>query len=155
VYPSGLRFTSSNQESAVFWRHGAQMVALNFQKFDLGMMQNEALFGGTGGMVLKPNYIHSPPPQPVYLTIDVTLLLRVRLTTKVIGASGLPCPEGLKDIRKLSPYVRVELRTEITEKKDTKSRKDVGANVVWNETLAFHRILDNLAFVRYLHVRLR
>jgi len=74
VYPFGLRFTSSNEEPAIFWRHGAQLVALNWQKFDLGMMQNEALFGGSGGMVLKPKYIHSPPPQPVYLTIDVSLL---------------------------------------------------------------------------------
>jgi Phosphatidylinositol-specific phospholipase C, Y domain len=75
VYPFGLRFTSSNEEPAVFWRHGAQLVALNWQKFDLGMMQNEALFGGSGGMVLKPKYIHSPPPQSIYLTVDVRLLL--------------------------------------------------------------------------------
>lgn len=74
VYPFGLRFTSSNEEPAIFWRHGAQLVALNWQKFDLGMMQNEALFGGSGGMVLKPKYIHSPPPPPVYLTVDVLLL---------------------------------------------------------------------------------
>ena len=71
VYPSGLRFSSSNQEPAVFWRNGAQFVALNWQKFDLGMMQNEALFNGTGGMILKPDYIHSGNPQGVYLTIDV------------------------------------------------------------------------------------
>jgi hypothetical protein len=71
VYPFGLRFTSSNEEPAVFWRHGAQLVALNWQKFDLGMMQNDALFVGSGGMVLKPKYIHSPPPQAVYLTVDV------------------------------------------------------------------------------------
>ena len=71
MYPHGLRFSSSNQEPAVFWRNGAQLVALNWQKFDLGMMQNEALFSGSGGMVLKPEYIHSGRPKNVYLTIDV------------------------------------------------------------------------------------
>ena len=71
VYPFGLRFSSTNQEPAVFWRNGAQLVALNWQKFDLGMMQNEALFNGSGGMILKPEYIHSGRPKGVYLTIDV------------------------------------------------------------------------------------
>jgi Phosphatidylinositol-specific phospholipase C, Y domain len=66
-----LRFSSSNQEPAGFWRNGAQMVALNWQKFDLGMMQNEALFNGSGGMILKPEYIHSGKPKGMYLTIDV------------------------------------------------------------------------------------
>jgi phosphatidylinositol phospholipase C, delta len=71
VYPFGLRVSSSNQEPAVFWRNGAQLVALNYQKFDLGMMQNEALFLGSQGMVLKPSYIHSGDPTALYLTIDV------------------------------------------------------------------------------------
>jgi hypothetical protein len=67
---------------------------------------------------------------------------------KVIGAAGLPCPEGLKDIVKLNPYVRVEVRTVDTMKKDTRTKKSAGANVVWNETMAFHQIIDNLAFIR-------
>lgn len=50
---------------------------------------------------------------------------------------------------KLSPYVKVELRSGETEKRETKRRKDTGADVIWNETLAFHRVWDNLAFVRY------
>jgi hypothetical protein len=62
---------------------------------------------------------------------------------------GLPCPERLKDIEKLGPYVKVELRTGETVKKQTKPKKNAGANVIWNQTLAFHRVVDNLAFVRY------
>jgi C2 domain len=68
---------------------------------------------------------------------------------KVIGAAGLPCPEGVKDIVKLHPYVRVEIRAVDTMKKDTKAKKSAGPNAVWNETMAFHRIIDNLAFIRY------
>lgn len=35
-------------------------------------------------------------------------------------------------------------------KKETKHLKNAGANVIWNETLAFNWVVDNLAFVRYL-----
>lgn len=73
VYPFGLRFSSSNEEPAVFWRHGAQLVALNWQKFDLGMQENEALFKHSGGMVLKPEYIDSGQPKAMYLTFEVSL----------------------------------------------------------------------------------
>ena len=71
VYPFGLRFGSSNQEPSIFWRTGAQLVALNWQKFDLGMQQNEALFRGSGGMVLKPEYVHKGNAPEVGITIQV------------------------------------------------------------------------------------
>lgn len=54
AYPSGLRIRSSNLDPAVFWRKGIQIVALNWQKWDQGMMLNEGMFAGTGGYVLKP-----------------------------------------------------------------------------------------------------
>lgn len=54
AYPSGLRIRSSNLDPAVFWRKGIQIVALNWQRWDQGMMLNEGMFAGTGGYVLKP-----------------------------------------------------------------------------------------------------
>lgn len=54
TYPSGLRVNSSNLDPAVYWRKGIQIVALNWQNWDEGMMLNEAMFAGTGGYVLKP-----------------------------------------------------------------------------------------------------
>lgn len=54
AYPSGFRIGSSNLEPARFWRKGVQIVALNWQKVDEGMMLNHAMFQGTGGYVLKP-----------------------------------------------------------------------------------------------------
>ncbi|KAK3333157.1 PLC-like phosphodiesterase [Cercophora scortea] len=54
AYPSGLRIRSSNLDPAVFWRKGIQIVALNWQNWDEGMMLNEGMFAGTGGYVLKP-----------------------------------------------------------------------------------------------------
>ena len=76
---------------------------------------------------------------------------RILWLIKIIGATGLPCPEGLKDISKLDPYVKVELRTGVTLKKETKPKKKAGANVIWNEALAFQRVEDNLTFVRYVY----
>ena len=54
AYPSGMRILSSNLDPAVFWRKGIQIVALNWQNWDEGMMLNEGMFAGTGGYVLKP-----------------------------------------------------------------------------------------------------
>jgi len=54
AYPSGLRISSSNLDPAAFWRKGIQIVALNWQSWDEGMMLNEGMFAGTGGLVLKP-----------------------------------------------------------------------------------------------------
>ena len=38
VFPRGTRISSSNVDPAFHWRQGAQMVALNWQKLDKGMM---------------------------------------------------------------------------------------------------------------------
>jgi len=64
AYPSGLRIRSSNLDPAVFWRKGIQIVALNWQRWDQGMMLNEGMFAGTGGYVLKPEGVYFPIPFP-------------------------------------------------------------------------------------------
>lgn len=58
TYPWGLRIGSSNLDPSVFWRKGIQVVALNWQRWDEGMMLNEGMFAGTGGYVLKPPGMH-------------------------------------------------------------------------------------------------
>ena len=56
VYPAGSRMDSSNLNPIIFWNHGFQIVALNFQSEDLAMSLNEAMFNDNGrcGYVLKP-----------------------------------------------------------------------------------------------------
>ena len=44
AYPSGLRIGSSNLDPARFWRKGVQIVALNWQNCDEGMMLNDGKF---------------------------------------------------------------------------------------------------------------
>jgi hypothetical protein len=75
----------------MFWRTGAQLVALNWQRFDLGMQQNEALFRGSGGMVLKPEYVHKGDAPELSLSIRVVSSPAVCSVT-VLYLSYRPCP---------------------------------------------------------------
>eukprot|EP01134_Creolimax_fragrantissima_P006680 CFRG6680T1 len=56
IYPSAKRMDSSNYNPQTMWACGAQMVALNFQTYDVFMQLNEAkfAFNGMSGYVLKP-----------------------------------------------------------------------------------------------------
>jgi len=63
VYPKGLRVTSGNQNPLTQWHNGSQIVCLNWQKYDMGMQLNEALFVGTPGWVLKPAHMRGLPEE--------------------------------------------------------------------------------------------
>ena len=54
AFPAGRRIDSSNPDPSPFWRKGVQMVAMNWQNLDEGMMVNEAMFADEQGYVLKP-----------------------------------------------------------------------------------------------------
>ncbi|KAG8714891.1 hypothetical protein FRC08_011289 [Ceratobasidium sp. 394] len=90
VYPFGLRFGSSNLDPTVFWSRGVQLVALNWQKVDRGMMLNEAMFAQTGGYVLKP-----PGRRDITLTgvraREEKRDVIIRLT--VLAGQSMPLPE--------------------------------------------------------------
>ncbi|POS82977.1 hypothetical protein EPUL_006191 [Erysiphe pulchra] len=59
TYPAARRVDSSNPRPILFWRRGIQIVAMNWQKLDQGMMLNEGMFSGEQGWVLKPVGYHS------------------------------------------------------------------------------------------------
>uniref|UniRef100_A0A671WLK3 Phosphoinositide phospholipase C n=1 Tax=Sparus aurata TaxID=8175 RepID=A0A671WLK3_SPAAU len=56
TYPAATRIDSANPNPLLFWLHGIQLVALNYQTDDLPMQLNSALFEANGGCgyVLKP-----------------------------------------------------------------------------------------------------
>ncbi|XP_077481410.1 1-phosphatidylinositol 4,5-bisphosphate phosphodiesterase epsilon-1 isoform X1 [Stigmatopora argus] len=56
TYPAATRIDSANPNPLLFWLHGIQLVALNYQTDDLPMQLNAALFEANGGCgyVLKP-----------------------------------------------------------------------------------------------------
>ncbi|KAI0888118.1 PLC-like phosphodiesterase [Annulohypoxylon maeteangense] len=129
TYPSGMRIGSSNLDPEVFWRKGIQIVALNWQKWDEGMMLNEGMFAGTGGYILKPEgyrgkkpvVIEAPEgddkdkketkvaPVPASETI---LHQTLELNITVIAAQNIPLPEHDDKESGFKPYVKIELHTE-------------------------------------------
>ncbi|KAK7993061.1 1-phosphatidylinositol 4-5-bisphosphate phosphodiesterase 1 [Apiospora saccharicola] len=130
TYPSGMRIGSSNIDPPVFWRKGIQIVALNWQKWDEGMMLNEGMFAGTGGYVLKPEGYRgqkpvattddAPPVAPTGEAITEPLgtgdarILHQTLDLKITVLAGqdIPLPKEGANPSGFNPYVKMELHTE-------------------------------------------
>lgn len=129
TYPSGMRIGSSNLDPPIFWRKGIQIVALNWQRWDEGMMLNEGMFAGTGGYMLKPEGYRGKKPvattdgaPPVTTTGQIisaplaapeeVILRLLDLKITVLAAQNIPLPKGDEKPAKLKPYVKVELHTE-------------------------------------------
>ncbi|RDA92834.1 hypothetical protein CP533_2867 [Ophiocordyceps camponoti-saundersi (nom. inval.)] len=107
VYPSGLRIASSNVYPPVFWAAGAQIVALNWQQTDEGMMLNEGMFADSDGYVLKPEGFRprlaspvSPRRQTLFLTITF------------LAGQAIPLPLYDTSARRFHPYVKTEIHVE-------------------------------------------
>ncbi|PYH41939.1 putative phosphoinositide-specific phospholipase C [Aspergillus saccharolyticus JOP 1030-1] len=100
VYPKGLRVGSSNMDPGFFWRRGAQMVALNWQNLDKGMMLNSGMFAGEPGWVLKP---------PGYRSSDADSVIvqrrQLNLSIEFVAGQNLPLPPGQTIDKKFHPYV--------------------------------------------------
>ncbi|KAG8945509.1 Phospholipase C [Tulasnella sp. 419] len=163
VYPQGLRVKSTNFEPNRFWAMGAQLVAINWQTFDMGFALNYAMFqrNGQAGYVLKPDALrlhngsHTLGERSRHV-LDVT----------IISAQQLPRPKDdlgneIVDKSIVDPLVRVTLHVPdwsssfVTTVKDDSKQPDTrgvqsqrtvtqrtsvvknnGFNPVWDETLS-------------------
>lgn len=110
IYPSGLRINSSNIDPAFSWRQGAQMVALNWQSLDKGMMLNEGMFAGEEGYVLKPEGFRSDNVASRYQPVRRHLNLTIRL----IAGQNIPVPldKDLDYASHMSPKVKFQLHVD-------------------------------------------
>lgn len=115
VYPSYFRLKSSNFDPLAFWRRGAQMVALNWQTYDLGMQMNDAMFAGGSdrtGYVLKPKALRRPSRFPESTPECATSKVQkqlIRFSVDLISAQQLPLPRGSTFEDGLDPYVEIEM----------------------------------------------
>ncbi|KAM4057078.1 phosphatidylinositol-specific phospholipase c, X domain-containing protein [Hirsutella rhossiliensis] len=111
VYPSGLRIGSSNLYPPIFWGAGAQVVALNWQQTDEGMMLNEGMFAGTGGYVLKPQgyrpHVRSKPE-----TAAQAIRKTLSLTITFLAAQSIPLPESDTSAKRFHPYIKTEVHAD-------------------------------------------
>ncbi|KAF9462862.1 hypothetical protein BDZ94DRAFT_1260487 [Collybia nuda] len=114
VYPKGLRLNSTNYEPHRYWSAGAQLVAMNWQTFDLGYMINHAMFqrNGRAGYVLKPPALRGPTTHKDLLSKHTHHHLDVR----IISAQQLPRArrevvdkEKERDQAAIDPYVEVSI----------------------------------------------
>lgn len=119
AYPKGLRITSTNLNPSVFWRAGVQIVALNWQRWDAGMMQNEAMFAGTPGWVLKPPGYRSTSASASQKTAIPHHTLD--LSIEFLAGQNIPLPPGEDDAEDFKPYVKVELHVERFEEREAES----------------------------------
>jgi phosphatidylinositol phospholipase C delta len=127
-----------------FWRAGAHIAALNWQRYDAGMQLNEGLFVGSEGWVLKPAYLRGEGDAKSG---------RVKLAAEVVGISALPPPNGRAD-KSFSAYVNAELLHAQQDQKwhsKTVKTQDVpgaGADVMWNERFEWEYERDEMAFLK-------
>lgn len=118
AYPKASRFDSSNLDPAQFWSKGVQMVAMNRQNWDEGMMLNEAMFSGEQGWVLKPTGYRSDDEG----LDDQSACLPYRafdLSITVLAGQHIPLPEGMPHhkARSLRPVVKCGLHLEMAEER--------------------------------------
>ncbi|USW53617.1 Putative C2 domain, phosphatidylinositol-specific phospholipase C, X domain, C2 domain superfamily [Septoria linicola] len=103
VYPKGTRISSKNLNPVPFWGVGAQICALNWQKFDASMQLNEALFAGTDGYVLKPAALRAGGSGK----LDSGKKKHLRM--HVAGATDVPIPKDRDPEDEIKPYVTCTL----------------------------------------------
>ncbi|KAK2741759.1 hypothetical protein FQN57_005503 [Myotisia sp. PD_48] len=129
TYPSGIRVNSSNLDPSFFWRQGIQIVALNWQNRDKGMMLNKGMFAGSKGWVLKPqeyrgSNISNPSSEQLPETVSGatssalgggacnSLRRTVHLAIEVYAGQNIPLPKGDSHDRSFRPYVACQLHVE-------------------------------------------
>ncbi|KAK1758661.1 hypothetical protein QBC47DRAFT_295420 [Echria macrotheca] len=161
IYPKGSRVNSSNPDPSFHWRRGVQMVAMNWQKTDEGMMINDAMFANTNGWVMKPTGYLSGDRH-----IDVDAIPRKSLDLKITVIAGqfIPLPEirrqsgvGVGGDKKFRPMVKVELHVEKPNRsldytRETPPREtdnpDWGLDAPAIEFLDVKNIVEELSFLR-------
>lgn len=119
AFPNVRRIDSSNPDPSLFWRKGVQMVALNWQNLDEGMMVNEGMFADEKGWVLKPpGYQSSDKASDTQalaapgctMDLSITVFAGHNLPTTAAHADG-DC-DYAASASAIRPLVKVELHVE-------------------------------------------
>lgn len=139
AFPNGRRVDSSNPpDPSQFWRKGVQMVALNWQCWDEGMILNDAMFAGSEGWVLKPRGYRSGDTRVASLLAPDNVTAHhhaLDLKVTIYAGQHIPLPEARQKgdantgvavgvgsgSKRFRPYVKVEMIVERPEEGATKS----------------------------------
>lgn len=157
VYPSKMRMNSTNFMPIKYWTHGVQLVATNWQTFDLGQQINRAFFKGSNysGYVLKPKYMCTPQTKFSPKQIP-TRTQKCSFNIEIISGHQLPKPKG--KLNAINPYVSLEIigADEVlwdsrSEAQKTSIVQENGLNPIWSASFSGKIILrTDLVFIRFL-----
>nr|CAB3264930.1 inactive phospholipase C-like protein 1 [Phallusia mammillata] len=157
VYPSGMRYDSSNFNPQDYWNCGVQIAALNYQTPGLMMDINDGRFSmnGSCGYVLKPSVMREP--MAYYSTQHNEAIPGVASKTlhlRIISGQNFPKPRGggAKG-HVIDPYVLIELfgvPTDCAEHRTRTAPNNSGESPVFDESFEFRLTLPSLALVRFV-----
>lgn len=152
TYPAATRIDSTNPNPMLFWLHGIQLVALNYQTDDLPMQLNVALFEANGGCgyVLKPVVLwdRSCPLYRQFCPIerDVEKMSPAVYSITIVSgqnvcpanSTGSPCIE--LDVLGM-PIDSCHFRTKPIHRNTL--------NPMWSEHFQFNVYFEDMCFVRF------
>lgn len=155
IYPSKFRLKSSNFVPINYWAKGCQMVATNWQTYDLGQQLNESFFEKSQGrgFVLKPLKLRRPLMKSTMRKVSVSRCFGTRFAVDVISAQHLPKPVNSVAI---NPFVIFEILGTLSVDWDKESTvgstnlvAENGFNPVWNQRFSGTFESDNeMVFIR-------
>ena len=159
AFPKGMRVDSSNPDPSLYWRRGVQMVAMNWQSGDEGMMLEHAMFANEKGWVLKPPGYRSDEGEAVTLhTLDLKIT--------IYGGQHIPLPDGRQrndtgvvgtgGDKDFHPFVKLELHVDKAEEHMYKQKTpscetdhpDFGKDGVSIEFKDVPNVVEELSFIR-------
>lgn len=133
IYPHGQNINSQNFSPLLHWAHGAQMVAMNYQTTDAGMLMHEAMFreyNGGCGYVLKPHSaLHENQEGAAFMSLAIT----------VISGHFLPKPLGEEHLENINPSVVVSIHGKdgLIQREETPTIPSQGFSPEWGSRFNF------------------
>ena len=116
IYPSVVHYKSDNFNPITFWQLGCQMVATNWQIWDIGQQLNEAFFQNFNGYRLKPESLFISENSSLSKElIKIENLNRLEYTINkyfdisIISGQQLPKPKDLSNNDSYTPWVEIEI----------------------------------------------
>ncbi|KAE8590821.1 hypothetical protein XENTR_v10018218 [Xenopus tropicalis] len=152
TYPAATRIDSSNPHPLIFWLHGVQLVALNYQTDDLPLHLNAAMFEANGGC----GYVLKPPVQwdrtcPMYqlfspLERDLENMEPAIYSLTIVSGQNV-CPGNSSG----SPCIEIDVLGMPVDSCHfrTKPIHRNTLNPMWNEQFLFRIYFEDLVFLRF------
>ncbi|KAM4636939.1 1-phosphatidylinositol 4,5-bisphosphate phosphodiesterase epsilon-1 [Discoglossus pictus] len=152
TYPAATRIDSSNPHPLIFWLHGIQLVALNYQTDDLSLQLNAAMFEANGGCgyVLKPPVLwdKSCPMYQIFspLDRDVENMEPAMYSLSIVSGQNV-CPSNSTG----SPCIEIDVLGMPVDSCHfrTKPIHRNTLNPMWNEQFLFRVYFEDLVFLRF------